>query len=497
MTSGQFSTLSLLHHNKSSGEIYVRIQLYDVLNRRKTVGGDVVIVRAQRIVPNVTHQEGQPKPSRSRNLYGYNFLVSPGTVVDHENGSYTAVVRTFWSEKTRIVAVVASKYQNICRRLLSMAKYGQSVFALPRPRGIAIEFRQGYLSEYTMCSALPNVVGHENICNLTNRNFGMSFYCGHPVTKSLTCDDTILLARTRYFDNNVTQVHNSSKVINPLVSKIENEIVYSAPYLAHVVNGFVLKHRPRDTCTAVLPIKSWFDPYPASLATSSGWKQLHCTHTLIRGTKNFRKCLAGKQIYTMGDSTVRQYFDYIVDKLRSSETKQKERNSLVFDDRQLNVYGEWTIHSMPYSCGDSVGLCIPNSLAQTLQRIREKKASYFNGSEIIILITYHAHLQAYPVSVFRNRLQSLITPIRLLKKQFPMAKIFFKGPHPISINGHWFDVRNALIFRDVLFETFKPILDLVVYLDTFSISVSYASWELHPNGKALQAQIDQWLSYIC
>ncbi|XP_052813125.1 NXPE family member 4-like [Mya arenaria] len=492
LSSGLYSNLSLLSHNIHTNELHVLIRLYDVTGRPKSRGGDVVTVRALRLPSSGSMNTKTEEP----------VAVVAGTVTDNGDGTYVATVKVFWSGPTEIRAIIASQYANSCRRFLAMELYGDSVYSLKSPYGVWVIFQETNFTESTPCSAVPNVVGYDKICNLTKHNFNMTIYCGQPKSRQLSCRSPIVLWTPRKFD--VLKRNDSGIIFRPLVAELKNTIVLNISASCSNTNRYFAGEKSvynfelnQTECKIRSALFSWNETYPTGLGVNHGWRMLHCRHTQVRDTATIRRCFAGKRFYVMGDSTVRQYFENIISKLNSSNHIRKNVNGLLFTDPRQNMHFEWSIHSMPYHCGGSVAKCVSSSIAGKLWDILYKRSLSIDGSEIIILITMNTHLQKYPLEVLRRRLRSLVKPITMLKAKYPLSKVLFKGPHQCSQDDKWFDVRIALMYREIIYEELNSILDKVIYLDTFSISVAYGSIMLHPEGQTLDAQIDQFLAYVC
>ncbi|XP_052813124.1 NXPE family member 3-like [Mya arenaria] len=394
--------------------------------------------------------------------------VVAGTVTDNGDGTYVATVKVFWSGPTEIRAIIASQYANSCRRFLAMALYGDSVYSLKSPHGVWVIFQKRNLAESTPCSAVPNVVGYDKICNLTKHNFNMTVYCGQPKSRLLSCRSPIVLWTTRNID--VHKKNDSGVIFRPVVAELNNTYVlnisssYSNTSRFFAGGKSVYNFEPKQTeCNNRSPLLSWNETYPTGLGLNKGWRMLQCHHTQVRDTATIRRCFAGKRFYVMGDSTVRQYFENIISKLNSTIHIRKNFNSLLFTDPRQNMHFEWSIHSMPYHCGGSIAKCVPSSIAGKLWDILYKRSMSIDGSEIIILITINAHLQNYPLEVLRSRLRSIVKPITMLKAKYLLSKVLFKGPHQCSQDDKWFDVRIALIYHEIIYEELNSILDKVIY----------------------------------
>ena len=132
--------------------------------------------------------QGSPK------RYGGDFLVarlhSPelgagvaGKVVDHLNGSYSALFPLLWggSAQVQITMVHSSEAVAVLQRLRE-----------ERPNRVFFKslFRSGNLSETTTCiPCLPLNYPQQPLCNYTNLHTGEPWYCLKP--KLLSCDTRI------------------------------------------------------------------------------------------------------------------------------------------------------------------------------------------------------------------------------------------------------------------------------------------------------------------
>ncbi|XP_052791759.1 uncharacterized protein LOC128225900 [Mya arenaria] len=370
MSSGRYSNLSLLGHNKQTNELHVLVHLHDVTGRPRSRGGDVVTVRALKHSPSgsMATKDGEP------------IVVVAGTVIDNGDGTYVASVQVLWTGPTEIRAIIAAKYQNTCRRFLAMTLYGNSAYSLQRPHGVSVIFQETNITEKTPCSAVPHVIGYDKICNLTKHNFNMTIYCGHPTSRHLSCSSPIAIWQRGKI--NELKKNDSGEIFSPVAEILNSTYSLNISqsnwnsnmkrYFVEVKSEFYFE--PEQTeCNNRPALLSWQDTYPTGLGVNQGWRMLHCRHKQVRDTDTLRRCMAGKRVYFMGDSTVRQYFQTIRSQLNSTYPIRKEVNRLLFTDPIQNMHFEWSIHSMPYSCGDLVAKCVSSSIANTLYEILHKE----------------------------------------------------------------------------------------------------------------------------
>lgn len=470
-SSGQYSKISGVSINETGGNVEFTITVFNVKNERKSSGGDVILVRAESVSRRKNHQ-----------------TQVAGQVTDNEDGTYTAKVDMLWSGPSVIYTEIASKFEHYCRRLQAIFLYGDSVFALRKPVNLVMTFKSRGIEEVTRCSPSEHIYGYEKMCNLTDSNYGMSFYCGAPTQKKLTCSSATLLSHKSGYP---VIMKGEDLVIPPFIESLTDIIT------VNFTNANRINRKLLTPCSKRAPKLSWRDPFPSGIGLNEGWKCSYCEHKQFRTPSDIRRCLLGKRIFIQGDSTVRQYLETLKQYGNFSNKIMKRKNFLEFSATKENVEMSWHIHEFPYHCGSSVRTCIADSMALRITDLAKDIKNDPSGKHTVLLLTYNAHLQCYHRDILKSRLHGIIAPIKLLKRKKPFAKIFIKGPHPCFQDSKWFDVRMALLYREIFYQELQPILDQVIYLDTFSIGVTYSDHSLHPKGAMLRGQIDQLLAYIC
>ena len=469
LSSGLFSNIHDVRINRPVGYVTFTITMFDVNNQTKMYGGDVVLVWAE----FKSHVDETSKQCIA------------GKVIDNENGAYTATVDMVWSGETNIYVKIASKFQNACRRTRAIVMYGDSVYAIATPHNVQMKFRNRNITEKTHCSASKAIYGFNKLCNLTKENYNMSFYCGRPKNINLDCEDATLVSAISSFP---AGQNKNGIILLPLQEKLHQSV--SINFESKLFQTGV------PPCLGRNPSETWTETPPTGLGVNDGWKLLRCSHEQLRSPEIIRKCLSGKYIFFQGDSTVRQYFETLVRLGNFTSSIQKKLNFLLFESKENNLMMRWHIHEFPYHCGTSVSSCVADSVKIRLEELAND-ITITPKREVVVLLTYNAHLQNYHPDVFRSRIRNLVNPIKLLKFMRPNTKILFKGPHPFTYDSKWFDIRTDLVYRDILLQELEPVLEHVIYLDTFSIGVAYNNNELHPHGGMLRGEIDQFLAYFC
>ena len=221
------------------------------------------------------------------------------------------------------------------------------------------------------------------------------------------------------------------------------------------------------------------------------WIFTNCQSTINYDSNSLNKCLAGRNITLMGDSTLRQYLETIALVMKLiiyvSGGYRKTANSAKF-----NIHISWRKHEMPFQNSEFCKQQEVQSSTFQLSNIANDKA--FSGNNPIVVVHYGVHLQAFSPGAYRSRLQYLAGALKQLLAKKPVIKIFVKGLAPVIVDGRWFDVRIFLIYNEILYEEFADLQDHVVYLDVFSIFVANNMQLTHQTGQTMHNQIQQLLN---
>ena len=134
------------------------------------------------------------------------------------------------------------------------------------------------------------------------------------------------------------------------------------------------------------------------------------------------------------------------------------------------------------------------SLATELIKLARTKIP---GDDLSVLINYDSQVHPYPPDEVRVRLKRIVAALDILFKEKSSVSVFLRGPHVHFNDNRFFDLRVALIHKDMIFEKFQHLFDKITYLDVWSITTAFNNEVLHPVSDALGSQIQQFMSYIC
>ena len=468
MTSEAYSTFNLIHFDKESGLTKVIIVAKSWKNVPKKVGGDLFLLWAEQV-------KGDGR--------------SAGIVTDNKNGTYTGEVRIYWSGNTSIKLKLGATLENYCRRRRAMIKYGNSVFALSKPWGIQGVFKRNAASENTRCAIGDRIRGYVQTCNFTSLNDESPWFCGKPKHPNLSCNDIFEFNQGLFPKIASDSYQNSSEVISkPGRGELKHNVTFNSKIKNGLLSLDCRRRSKRD---------SWFTS--GGFFLNGTWSYPLCHNKMVFDIQAYKRCLKNKTVACLGDSTVRQYASYFLSEIKSIPLVNLK--NLASKNRMYHPTAEFTgegiriiykKHELPFYHPHVP----PNGITSLAREIDALSQSKIPGKNLIVLINYNSHLQAFPPDKIRMRLQRIARSLETLMQVKPETRIFLKGPH-VHSGGHNLGLRAALVEMDIIFQEFNHLIDKIIYLDVWSISVAFNNELLHPGKSALSSQIQQLMSYIC
>ena len=468
MTSETHSKIKLVTFDKERGLCKVDITAMSLLKVPKKVGGDLFVLWAEQVNGN-----GR----------------SAGDIIDNRNGTYSGTIYVYWSGETVIKAKLGSTLENYCRRKTAMIKYGNSVFALQKPWGIQGIFQNNSTIESTRCCIGKNIRGYPLYCNLTLTNDGSPWFCGKPKNPNLNCNDIL-----EFMPGIFPKLHSDShQDPSELISrngqgKLKHRVIFNS----------TIKHVSFNSgCSGKSKQSSWFSS--GGFYLNDSWSNPHCHNRMVFNIQAYRQCIINKTMVFLGDSTVRQYANFLLSKMTSLPLMDlknlKSKNRTYHPESEFKGDGIHVIykkHELPFY-HDHIP---PNGITSIARELKTLSQTNILGKNLIVVINYNSHLQAFPPDQIRTRLKSIAQSLKELLNAKPDTTVFLKGPH-VHSDDHRLGLRVALVQKDLLVQEFQHLLHRIVYLDVWSISVAFNNEQLHPTGATFRSQVQQFMSYIC
>ncbi|XP_070405486.1 NXPE family member 3 isoform X2 [Nothobranchius furzeri] len=430
-------------------ELEVLININDFHGKPKKTGGDVLFARlySQKLHAGVA-----------------------GQVVDHLNGSYSAFFSLLWegSAQVEVTLVHPSEAVTVLQKLTQEQPdriYFQSLFS------------SGSVSQTTTCNVCLNAT-QEKVCNYTDLNTGEQWFCYKP--KNLACDTRMTHAKGGF-----------KQKLTPMEEKLFQRNVnmkVSIPALGPANITVLPKMKGRKNKT---PKSS-----PSGYYYQGEWQAL--AGTVVQHFNNstaMSQCLKGKVVHLYGDSTIRQWFEYLshsLPDLKEFELTSSRQNgpfmALNFAENTLVTYH---CHGPPIRFA-SVPVTQLRYVANELDRVN-------GGTNTVVVLSIWSHFSTFPIEVYIRRILSIRKAVMRLLTRAPGTLVVIRTANPKQLslyealtNSDWYSLQRDKVLRAI----FKGVN--VKLVDAWEMSLAHElPHSLHPQPPIIKNMIDVLLSYIC
>ncbi|XP_050933682.1 NXPE family member 3 isoform X3 [Lates calcarifer] len=433
-------------------QLEVMIKIYDFKGSPRKSGGDFLIARL------------------------HNRKLSAGVagqVVDHLNGSYSAVFSLLWEgdAQVEVTLVHPSEAITVLRRLNQEKPdriYFQSVF------------RSGSQSETTTCNVcLPPT--QQPLCNYTDLHTGEPWFCYKP--KKLSCNARITHAMGGHKLNFTTEENRLFQ------NNINLKVSIQASGPASVT---VLPEKTGQSEVKNSIVKSG----PSGYYYQGVWQSLGGTTVRQFNTSSdITQCLKGKVVHVYGDSTIRQWFEYLHTALPDLKEfnlhSQKQGGPFLALDYTNNIMLTFRCHSTP--------LRITDFPTRELRYIANELDNLVGGANTVVAFTIWAHFGNYPMEFYIRRLQNIRRAVVRLLDVAPDTRVIIRTGNPKELNfmgaltnSDWYSLQNDKVLRAM----FKGLN--VHLVDAWEMVLAHhLPHNLHPQPPIIKNMIDVLLTYIC
>ncbi|XP_061697484.1 NXPE family member 3-like isoform X2 [Syngnathoides biaculeatus] len=429
------------------------VRLHDFEGRPKRYGGDLLLARLR----NAKYKAGVA-----------------GQVLDHENGLYSARFPLLWegSAQVGLTLVHSSEAVAVLRRMREK-----------RPDRVYFSsvFRRGNRSEKTECNVfLPRDRGP--LCNLTDPRSGAPWYCYKP--KTLNCDARYSHSMGGYAKNLI------SKKEALLFKRGKNVIVPIRASTTDTIN--VLPARTGSSSRQTDPVM---------LATSGyyyqdSWRPLGGVPMgRFDGASAITRCLTGMLVYMYGDSTLRQWFEYLLSVLpdvkKVNLENPKKSGPFMAVDSVHNILLEYRFHGPP--------IRIQPVMVSELRYIANELDGLTGGPNTAVVLGIWAHFGTFPLEVYVQRLRHIRKAVLRLLDRAPGTAVVIRTANPQEprragslYNNEWLMLQQDAVLR----RMFKHVN--VMWVDAWQMCLAHRlPHNLHPPRAIVKDMVDMMLSYVC
>uniref|UniRef100_A0A3P9PII6 Neurexophilin and PC-esterase domain family, member 3 n=1 Tax=Poecilia reticulata TaxID=8081 RepID=A0A3P9PII6_POERE len=449
---------------------------FTILPRRG--GGSWHVGDQLEVLIKVSDFGGRPRKSGGDLLYARLqnravFAGVAGKVFDHRNGSYTAVFSLLWEGDAQVE--------------VTLVHPGEAVTVLERltqeqPDRIYFRsiFRSGSIKESTTCNVCLKAP-KQKLCNYTDLHTGEPWFCYKP--EKLNCD---------------TRITHSKGGFRQRVKPMEQQLFKSGVNMKVSIPASgpssinILPELKGETCGKNENMKTG----PAGYYYHGVWRTLD--GTTVRQFNNataISQCLKGKVLHLYGDSTIRQWFEYLTSTtpdLKMFDLKSpKQTGPFMALDYKNNILVTFRCHGPP--------IRFSNLLVSQMRYIASELKGLVGGTNTVVVIGIWSHFSTFPVEVYIRRLLSIRRAVRQLLTRAPGTLVIIRTANPKMLtlsetltNSDWFSIQRDKILRAI----FKGVN--VKLLDAWEMCLAHhLPHSLHPQPPIIKNMIDVVLSHTC
>uniref|UniRef100_A0A670IU57 NXPE C-terminal domain-containing protein n=1 Tax=Podarcis muralis TaxID=64176 RepID=A0A670IU57_PODMU len=393
-------------------------------------------------------QSGQPKH------YGGDFLRaklhSPelkasvaGTVEDHNNGTYTLTFPLLWAGAAQVsVRLIHSSETVALLRRIRDSHPSTVTF-----RGYFVDPGQGSKEEVTECNVHP-VSGPT--CQYVDPGTGERWFCARPQHHS--CNDL---------------VYHSTGIYKNVLSSAEKVFLTTSPPLP---------------CHPGLALTN-----PSGFYYKDVWVSLGCSSRTFPTSDLALGCLRGKIVHMIGDSTLRQWWEFLLAFIPCKSLGKNCSGPLLAVEPAQGLVLRWRAHGIPLRTAKSK-MADMHYLANELDALG-------GGPDMVVVFTLWAHFTTFPVDVYVRRVHGIRQAVAQLLARSPQTTVVIKSANTgfKSVYGSdWLSLQLDNILR-AMFAGMK-----VAIVDAWAMtSCHYLPGNIHPGKVIVQNEVNAFLSYVC
>ncbi|XP_054853164.1 NXPE family member 4-like isoform X3 [Eublepharis macularius] len=454
-TSAKNSKATLLSHKDSycvGDHLIVRLDLYDHLGKRKRYGGD--FLRARVYSPGL-------KAGAS------------GQVEDYKNGTYLVNFTLFWEGDVRVSILLIHPSEGVSA-MWAARKKGYEKIAFTG------KFLNGTSEVFTECGF--NITTKEELCEYLDERDQEAFYCVKP--KHVPCDAFIHLKSNNRPMSYLTPLEKS--LFNR--SNIGVEIPQTFGNI-RVLSCNSTKTTPREKCAV-----GTSSPVPSGFVWQAQWRPAFCATSRLSTLDQINACLKGKLIYFMGDSTVRQWMEYLTRRVSTLKFFDLhgigKLQNLLAVDMARNVQIQWKKHGHPIITAYDYTAKDHSYVARDIDKVAGDR-------DTAVVISLGQHFRPFPMELFLRRMLNVRAAVQRLLLRSPDTKVIIKAENirEMYIDPERFGDIHGYTQYLALRGIFQHLN--VGFIDTWDMSIACAVNNVHPPEEVVGNQIDMFFAYIC
>ncbi|XP_008542246.2 NXPE family member 3-like isoform X1 [Equus przewalskii] len=401
----------------------------------------------------------------------------PGDVQDLENGTYLLSFPLLWAGQARVQVrlIHSSEAVGVLRRIW-------------REKRATVDFR-GYFrgptgaEETVICNVDPQSTGAKGpTCQYRDVVSSELWFCAQPPT--LPCNSLVGHSSGSYLK--VTVPHDEALLAWNVTDKVLPQGISPIQIRMAATGNSSLALSPQLPCRPGLPASK-----PSGFYHQDVWHSLSCSGHSFSTADSILGCLAGHVIHMIGDSTLRQWWEYLRDKVPSLKPVDlhaiHQAGPLMAVETARGIVLNWRAHGWPLRC-----LRAP---VASLHSVAQELSGLAGGPHTVVVLGLGAHFTTFPPSIFVRRLAGIRAAVAALLAREPRTLVIIKLANTgyKSVYGSdWFTLQINRLLR-------AAFADLrVAFVDAWEMTSSLALPDnIHPGRLIVSNEVDVLLSFIC
>ncbi|XP_069840393.1 NXPE family member 4-like [Dendropsophus ebraccatus] len=459
-TSGEKSQVSLIDSRKKycvGEEFVVRIDMYDHLGKRKTYGGDFVRPRL------ISEDLG---------------AAVSGIVKDFNNGSYHVHFPLYWEGKVKVNILLFHPSEGVAA--LWRARHS-SLGVI----GFEGKFERLGKEAVSKCGFELEEEEGKEICEYKDALYEEAYYCYK--VPDFACEN---LRDMRGYELDVSYLTAAEREMFQR-QNIAVEIPPTFDFVS-VGNCGDQPKAPKPKC-----VTGMNSPLPSGYFYNNVWRPVYCNMTLYKTADDFTKCLEGKKLFLIGDSTLRQFIMHFTEGVKIAKYFRfhgsgwdKWHKALEAINMEKDMYISYKRHGFPLEHP-------PFYYFKEDMYTSRQIDGFVGGKDTIIMITMGQHFRHFPIKIFIKRAFNIRRAVERLFIRSPDTKVIIKSENtretfsPVEMQGDLHGYTQFLVLREV----FQGIN--VGFVDTWDMTVASATVVVHPPGYTFESILSLSFSFAC
>ncbi len=415
-----------------------------------------------------------------------------GNITDVGNGTYIARFTLRWVGDVKpVVAVVRTRQEvEYLRQLREQipARFANSGY-----------FKFNGSTEIVPCHTTPwmnlnftkvKINKTRHLCNFTDPATGSPWFCIKPINMPCHAYDFTV------GDTDREILHDKSKLLINSSKTFKYISITPDSITVQVVQGqFVSSCELNKTpmCNSLRGNSIYASSMTNGIKASGMyykdvWKPLHCRKSIF-DKERMIKTLRNKYLLLFGDSTIRQWSEYINATLGADVCTAKfSGTSLVYSSR-YNISVAFTIHGFPVR-GNHNTATSTEYIANRLDSLQ------IGGNDVIIVLSVWAHFTVNTLDFYKQRLLGIRNAVYRLQTRHPGTQVFIKSANTrekgLASFSNWYAWECDQLMRLMLGN-----IPGITIIDVWDMTIGHhTGFHLLPKKIVVKNEVDLLLSYL-